>query len=67
MRDASFKKSLITSKASDARRRGATTEAYGTIRRKEERALARLRREDNAADDVLIVHQGHFSQKALLG
>jgi hypothetical protein len=29
---------LITSKVLDARRRGATTEAYGAIRRKEERS-----------------------------
>jgi hypothetical protein len=49
---------LINSKALDARRRGATTEAYGAIRRKEERALARLRREGNAADDALMVDQG---------
>ena len=42
---------LITSKASDARRQGATTEVYEPIRRKEERALARLWREGNAADD----------------
>jgi len=31
---------LVTSKASDARRRGATSEAYEAIRRKEERAKA---------------------------
>jgi len=31
---------LITSKASDARRQGTTTEAYGAIRRKEERSQA---------------------------
>ena len=31
---------LITSKALDVRRRGATTEAYGVIRRKEERSKA---------------------------
>jgi hypothetical protein len=31
---------LITSKALDARRRGATTEAYGAISRKEERSKA---------------------------
>jgi cation transport ATPase len=56
----------ITSKALDARRRGATTEAYGAILRKEERSLARLRREGNAAhqipswrgDDALMVDQG---------
>ena len=53
-----FEEFLITSNASDARRRGATTEAYGAIRRKEERALARLRREGNAADDALMVNQG---------
>jgi len=53
-----FEEFLITGKASDARRRGATTEAYGAIRRKEERVLARLRREGNAADDALMVNQG---------
>ena len=31
---------LITSKALDARRQGVTTEAYGAIRRKEERSKA---------------------------
>jgi hypothetical protein len=31
---------LITSKVLDARRRGVTTEAYGAIRRKEERSKA---------------------------
>jgi hypothetical protein len=31
---------LITSKVLDARRRGATIEAYGAIRRKEERSKA---------------------------
>jgi hypothetical protein len=31
---------LITSKVLDARRQGATTEAYGAIRRKEERSKA---------------------------
>jgi hypothetical protein len=31
---------LITSKVLDARRRGATTEAYGAIRRKEEGSKA---------------------------
>jgi len=55
--DAGFGQSLIASKASDARRRGATTEAYGAIRRKEERALARLRREGNAPDDALMADQ----------
>jgi hypothetical protein len=35
-----FEEFLITGKASDARRRGATTEAYGAIRRKEKRAKA---------------------------
>jgi hypothetical protein len=39
-RDAGFEGILITSKASDARRRGATTEAHAAIRRKEERAKA---------------------------
>ncbi len=37
--------SLRLIKVLDARRRGATTEAYGAIRRKEERSLARLWRE----------------------
>jgi len=49
---------LITIKASDARRREATTEAYEAIRRKEERALARLWWEGNAADDALMVNRG---------
>jgi hypothetical protein len=53
---------LITSKASDARRQGATSEAYGAIRRKEERSQATplelceipfLR-----GDDVLLLNQG---------
>jgi len=35
-----YQEFLITSKASDARRRGATTEAYDAIRRKEERTKA---------------------------
>jgi hypothetical protein len=38
--------------ASDARRQGATTEAYRPIRRKEVRTPALLGREGNAADDV---------------
>jgi hypothetical protein len=33
-------KFLITSKVLDARHQGATTEAYGAIRRKEERSTA---------------------------
>jgi hypothetical protein len=37
---ADFDQFLITGKTSDARRRGATTEAYEAIRRKEERAKA---------------------------
>ena len=39
--------SLTTNKALDARRREATTEAYGAIGRKEERSLARLGRDGN--------------------
>jgi putative transposon-encoded protein len=34
--------------------------AYGAIRRKEERALARLRQEGNAAEDGLLVNQDNF-------
>ena len=55
---------LITSKILDVRRRGATSEAYGAIRRKEERSLARLggkairRRRTSTADDALMVDQG---------
>ncbi|MCG6982603.1 MAG: hypothetical protein LJE88_14475 [Deltaproteobacteria bacterium] len=37
MKSAAYGIFLITSKVLDARRRGATTEAYGVIRRKEER------------------------------
>jgi hypothetical protein len=57
MKPAAYAVFLITSKALDARRRGATTEAYGAIRRKEERSLARLRREGNAADEALMADQ----------
>ena len=49
MKPESYAALLITSKALDARRRGVTNEAYGAIRRKEERSLARLWREGNAA------------------
>jgi len=40
MKSAGYGILLITSKVLDARRRGATTEAYGAIRRKEERSKA---------------------------
>jgi len=40
MKKAGYAALLITSKALDARRRGAKTEAYGAIRRKEERSKA---------------------------
>jgi len=56
---------LIPSKASDARRQGATTEAYGPIRRKEQRMPARLGRDGNAADGVLMVGQGEAGPFAL--
>jgi len=58
---------LITSKASDARRQGATTEAYGPIRRKEERTPALLGREGNAADHVLMVDKGGTTGWCSLG
>jgi len=48
---------LISSKTSDASRRGATTEAYEAIRRKEKRTPALLGREGNAADGALMVDQ----------
>jgi hypothetical protein len=51
---------LIPSKASDARRQGAATEAYVGIRRKEERTSALLGREGNAADEALMVDQSSF-------
>jgi len=38
--DKAVEEFLITSKTSDARSQGATTEAYGSIRRKKERAKA---------------------------
>jgi hypothetical protein len=50
---------LITSKATDARRQGATTEAYEAIRRKEGA------NEGNAADDVLMVDQGKLNGFAI--
>jgi len=40
MKSAGYALFLITSKVLDARRRGVTTEAYGAIRRKEERSKA---------------------------
>jgi len=40
LKTAGYRIFLITRKVLDARRRGATTEAYGTIRRKEERSKA---------------------------
>jgi hypothetical protein len=46
-----FQGFLITSKASDARRRGETTEAYAAMRGKEERAPAHPGQEGNTADD----------------
>jgi hypothetical protein len=47
---------LITSKVLDVRRRGATTEAYGVIRRKPAPAKAGGGAiEGNAADDALMV------------
>jgi hypothetical protein len=50
---------LITSKVLDVRRRGATTEAYGVIRRKPAPAKAGGGAiEDNAVDDALMVDQG---------
>ena len=53
---------LITSKVLDARRRGATTEPYGAIRRKHAPAQAREgASEDNGADDALLVNQGVIS------
>ena len=50
--------SLIISKVLDARRRGATTEAYRAIRRKPAPAKAGGGAiEGNAADDALMVYQ----------
>jgi hypothetical protein len=40
MKAKAYSPSLITIKVLDARRRGATTEAYEAIRRKEERSKA---------------------------
>ncbi len=55
---------LITSKVLDARRRGATTEAYETIRRKEERSKATplelCEIPSRRGDDALMVDQGVF-------
>jgi hypothetical protein len=52
---------LNTSKVLDARRRGATTEAYGAIRRKPAPAKAGGGAiEGNAADDALMVYQGQW-------
>jgi hypothetical protein len=40
MKLANYQVFMITNKVLDARQRGATTEAYGVIRRKEERSKA---------------------------
>jgi len=40
LKSAGYEVFLVTSKVLDARRRGATTEAYGAIRRKEEQSKA---------------------------
>ena len=59
---------LITSKVLDARRRGATTEAYGAIGRKPAPAKAGEGViEGNAADDALMVDQGPFLSLDLHG
>jgi len=56
-----FGEILITCKVLDARRRGATTEAYETIRRKPAPAKAGGGAiEGNAADDALQVIRGDF-------
>jgi hypothetical protein len=56
---ADLAKFLITSKTSDGRRQGATTEAYTIIRRKEERAKATplelCEIPPGRGDDVLMV------------
>ena len=53
---------LITSKVLDVRRRGATTEAYGVIRRKPAPAKAGGGAiEGNAADDALMVDRGRLT------
>jgi hypothetical protein len=63
MKSAGFGRSLIISKVLDVRRRGATTEAYGTIGRKPAPAKAGGGAiEGNAADDALMVEQGTVSQ-----
>jgi len=61
LKSAVYELFLITSKVLGARRRGATTEAYGAIRRKP--ALAQAGGgaiEGNAANDALMVDQGNI-------
>jgi hypothetical protein len=50
---------LITSKVLDARRRGATTEAYGAIRRKPVESLKVEREERSKATPPFDFSQGH--------
>jgi hypothetical protein len=58
---------LVTIKVLDARRRGATTEAYGVIRRKEERSKATMQmmaycdqdRGFGACQTMVIMIKGH--------
>jgi hypothetical protein len=67
LKSAGSGKFLITSKVLDVRRRGATTEAYGAIRRKPAPAKAGGGAiEGNAADDALMVDQGSLALCDLL-
>jgi hypothetical protein len=52
---------LITRKVLDARRRGATTEAYGTLRRKPVESLKVEREERSKATPPFGFAQGHES------
>jgi hypothetical protein len=62
LKSAGYAVFLITSEVLDARRQGATTEAYGPIRRKPAPAKAGGEAiEGNAADDALMVDQGTCS------
>jgi len=56
LKSAGYEIFLITSKALDARRRGATTEAYGTRNNTPQGGGI----EGNAADDALMVDQSRL-------
>jgi hypothetical protein len=69
MKSAGYGVFLITSKVLDARRRGAKTEAYGTIRRKPVESLKVEREEQSKATPPFDFAQGreHVERQMMPG